>query len=175
MSAKYTASLCIAGCILGAALLLKHHLGRSNKVSGSHSSDVIPVILPDLPRLPEFCHATIHNGLLHISGCIGLQANEMRIVSGGIKNEIVAALGCVAEIMEYAAIHHGEHISRKPKLIKVNVYLKDNSKERFFELNEGYAEFFRQHNLPFPARITVGCGTLALGAQVEIDAVAAFS
>jgi len=158
-------AICVAGGILAAMLLLRHSLDKSK----GPSTEVIPVIVPGMPRLPEFCHATIHARLLHISGCIGLDGDNMRIVSGGIKNEIKAALLCVKRIMEYSETNYN---TDKCKLIKVNVYLKDNSKERFLELNEGYAEFFKESQWAYPARITVGCGALALGAQIEIDAIA---
>ena len=52
----------------------------------------------------------------------------------------------------------------------VHVYLVDNTKERFAMMNAGYLEFMGER--PLPARITVGCGALALGASVEIDVVA---
>ena len=51
-----------------------------------------------------------------------------------------------------------------------HVYLTDNTKERFAMMNAGYLEFMGER--PLPARITVGCGALALGASVEIDVVA---
>jgi enamine deaminase RidA (YjgF/YER057c/UK114 family) len=136
--------------------------------------NVTAVIVPGMSRLPEFSHATIHGSLLHISGCVGLQADEMAVVGGGIKNEIIAALECVQRIMLYSYKRHGTSNGGFPKLVKINVYLKDNTKDRFMEMNEGYAEFFKREHLPFPARITVGCGALALGAQVEIDALSSF-
>ena len=55
-------------------------------------------------------------------------------------------------------------------LAKVDVCLTDHTKERFAEMNAGHLEFYGAR--PLPARITVGCGALALGASVEIDAVA---
>ena len=53
-------------------------------------------------------------------------------------------------------------------VVKVNVFVTDMTK--FAEMNEAYLEFW---NGQPPARITVGCAALALGALVEIDCVAA--
>ena len=52
-------------------------------------------------------------------------------------------------------------------VVKVNVFITDMA--RFGEMNEAYLEFFPKEP---PARITVGCAALALGAFVEIDCVA---
>ena len=51
--------------------------------------------------------------------------------------------------------------------MKVNVFLTDLS--TFGEMNEAYLAVLGDDP---PARITVGCSALALGAAVEIDCVA---
>jgi enamine deaminase RidA (YjgF/YER057c/UK114 family) len=51
-------------------------------------------------------------------------------------------------------------------LVKVTVYLSDI--ETFLEMDGAYMEFVTTE----PARVTVGCSSLNLGAAVEIDAVA---
>eukprot|EP00493_Phyllostaurus_siculus_P025529 UN25873 len=57
-------------------------------------------------------------------------------------------------------------------LIKLNVYLKDNDKQKFQDMNKAYTKYFAKLKITaLPARITVGCGALALGASVEIDAL----
>ena len=52
-------------------------------------------------------------------------------------------------------------------MAKVNVYLTDMAS--FGEMNQAYLTFFESDP---PARITIGCAGLALGAAVEIDCVA---
>lgn len=122
------------------------------------------VIVPGMPRLPQFSHATISGDMIYISGCIGLNGDKMELVEGGVEAETMAAMEYVRRIMESNG--------RKCRLVKVNIYLKDNTKERFMEMNKGYSSFFDTIGWEYCARITVGCGGLALGAQVEVDAVA---
>ena len=50
--------------------------------------------------------------------------------------------------------------------------MKDNGPQRFAEMNQAYVAFFKSRNAPVCARITVGCGNLALGSDVEIDGIA---
>jgi 2-iminobutanoate/2-iminopropanoate deaminase len=122
------------------------------------------VIVAGMPHLPQFCHATISDDTMYISGCIGLNGDEMALVEGGVEAETTAAMEYVRRIMQSNG--------RKCKLLKVNIYLKDNTKERFMDMNSGYSRFFEMTGWEYCARITVGCGGLALGAQVEVDAVA---
>ena len=49
----------------------------------------------------------------------------------------------------------------------MNVFVTDMT--QFADMNRAYLEFFGEDP---PARITVGCAALALGALVEIDCVA---
>ena len=122
------------------------------------------ITIPNMPHLPQFSHATVCGDIVHISGCIGLEGDTMQVVEGGIEAETTAALHCVRRILE--------NCGRGARLLKVNVYIKGNSKERFMEMNNAYSRFFEEVGWEYCARITVGCGALALGAQVEIDAVA---
>eukprot|EP00929_Paragymnodinium_shiwhaense_P065272 TRINITY_DN32739_c0_g1_i2.p1 TRINITY_DN32739_c0_g1~~TRINITY_DN32739_c0_g1_i2.p1 ORF type:complete len:194 (-),score=31.76 TRINITY_DN32739_c0_g1_i2:43-624(-) len=122
-----------------------------------------------LPYKVPFCSAVIDpDGTIYVSGTIGLAPPPQRgappaIVPGGPRAEAVRTMQCVEAAL--AACGAGiEHITM------VHIYLSDNTKERFAEMNAGYLSFFGDR--PLPARITVGCGALALGAVVEIDVVA---
>jgi len=55
-------------------------------------------------------------------------------------------------------------------LTNVNVFLHNNDSGKYHAMNRAYVEYFK--GKPLPARITVGCGALALGAEVEIQATA---
>ena len=122
-----------------------------------------------LPFKIPFCSGTLcDDGTIYISGTIGLapvttDGQAPSIVAGGPYNECVRTM----EIVEAALKACGASLEN---IVMVHVYLVDNTKERFAEMNKGYLEFWADR--PLPARITVGCSALALGSCVEIDVIA---
>jgi enamine deaminase RidA (YjgF/YER057c/UK114 family) len=123
---------------------------------------------------PPLCLATISpNGLVHVSGLIGMVPVKCNLVSGGVGPEMKQCLENLRLVLKACGCG-------MENLLKVNIYLKDNDGNsspggRFYEMNQAYRAFFHQDTpgTHLPARITVGCGNLAAGAQVEIDATAA--
>ena len=126
-------------------------------------------IFGKLPFTIPFCSATLcEDGTVYVSGTIGLRApataeSAPAIVEGGPKAECVRTMELIEAVLR-ACGGGVQHITM------AHVYLTDNTKERFAMMNAGYLEFMGER--PLPARITVGCGALALGASVEIDVVA---
>lgn len=118
------------------------------------------VVVPGLARLPAFCHATVAGDLIHVSGTLGTQAGRMALVPGGTGPETAQALRNVETILEACGAGLGD-------LLKVGVFLRDLA--TFQEMNAAYMEVLGD---ALPARITVGRADLALGAAVELDAVA---
>lgn len=87
-------------------------------------------------------------------------------MEGGVGPETSQVLANIADILVAA----GAPLSA---LTKINVYLHANTPERFAAMNKAYIEFFESRGVTeLPPRITVGCVGLALGANVEMDAVA---
>jgi len=120
--------------------------------------------IEELGKLPTFSHASIApNGNVKISGCIGFELGTMNVGSN-VADETTKALTHIDCILTCIG-------ASVENLTKVNVFLKDAGKERFKEYDTAYGEFFAKKNLDFvPPRITVGCGELALGANMEIEA-----
>ena len=118
------------------------------------------VIVPGLARLPAFCHAVIAGDFIHVSGTLGTQPNSMELVAGGAGPETTQALRNIELIL--AACGAG-----LADLVKVNVFLADMA--NYAAMNAAYLAVIGADP---PARITVGRAELALGAEVEIDAVA---
>ena len=118
------------------------------------------ITLPGLARLPAFCHAVIAGDFIYLSGTLGTKPNSMELVEGGTAAETRRILEIFDEIL--ASCNAG-----LDDLIKVNVFLHDMS--TFDQMNEAYLSVIGDDP---PARITVGKADLALGAAVEIDAVA---
>ena len=118
------------------------------------------VTVDGLGKLPAFCHASVAGDFIYVSGTLGTKDGSFELVDGGTGPETLQTLRNIEMILKGcgAGLEH---------LIKVNVFLTDMT--TFREMNESYLEVIGSDP---PARITVGCSALALGAAVEIDAVA---
>ncbi len=113
-----------------------------------------------LGKLPAFCHATVAGDTIYVSGTLGTRAGSFELVDGGTGPQTTQTLRNIEAILKGcgAGLEH---------LVKVNVFLTDMA--TFPEMNAAYLEVIGEDP---PARITVGCAGLALGAAVEIDAIA---
>ena len=118
------------------------------------------VIVPGLGHLPQFCHATVAGDLVFVSGTLGTIGDGFELVAGGAGPETAQTLRNIGRILEAAGATFDD-------VVKVSVHMSDMS--GFAEMNKAYGEFFGDDP---PARITVGCAELALGAVVEIECIA---
>lgn len=121
---------------------------------------------------PAFSLASIaSHGLVSVAGQIGRVPAGGALASGGVGPETTQCLENIRLILKACGLS-------MDNLLKVQVYLKDNDGKtekggRFYEMNAAYSAFFKNvAGNRLPPRITVGCGTLAGGANVEIDAQA---
>ena len=115
---------------------------------------------PGLGRLPAFSHAAVAGGFIYVSGTLGTKEESFELVPGGMGEQTAQTLRNIRTILQAAGADLED-------VIKVNVFVTDMS--QFGDMNKAYLEFFPGDP---PARITVGCAALALGALVEIDCVA---
>lgn len=113
-----------------------------------------------LARLPAFCHAVVAEDFIYVSGTLGTKPNSMELVAGGTGAETTQALHNIDLILKECGASLAD-------LVKVDVFLADI--QTFSEMNEAYLAVMGSDP---PARITVGRAELALGAAVEIDAIA---
>ena len=116
--------------------------------------------VPGLARLPAFCHAVLAGDFIYISGTLGTMGDSTRLEEGGAGPQTKRALRNIEIIL-------GKCGASLLDLVKVNVFLADMEAAR--EMNDAYVAVIGTDP---PARITVGRADLALGAAVEIDAVA---
>ena len=118
------------------------------------------------PRAPApvgpYSQAVAHDGLLFVSGQIALDAQGGALVAGGIEDEVEQVIANLRAILEEA----GTSLER---VLRATVYVTDLA--HFARVNAVYARHFSGD--PPPARATVQVAALPLGAQVEIDAIAA--
>ena len=133
---------------------------RFPSTSAMSNPQLTKVTVPGLAKLPAFCHAVIAGDLIHVSGTLGAKPNSMELIEGGTGPETAQTLRNIETILVECGATWND-------VVKVNVFLHDM--DTFAEMNEAYLAFVGDNP---PARITVGRAELALGAAVEMDAVA---
>ncbi|MEZ5227533.1 MAG: RidA family protein [Acidimicrobiales bacterium] len=119
------------------------------------------VVVEGLARLPQFCHCTVADGWIHVSGTLGTKPGELALVEGGMARQTTQTMTNIGHILEAVGATFDD-------LVKVSVFVDDMA--HFGEMNAAYEAFF--DGVTPPARITVGRAGLALGAAVEIEAIA---
>jgi 2-iminobutanoate/2-iminopropanoate deaminase len=97
--------------------------------------------------------------LILVAGQLGID-EAGNLVPGGVGGQTRACLDAIRSILEGMG-------SSLADVVHTRVFLTDF--ETYADYNEAYQEYFTP---PFPARATVGTTELALGAEVEIEAIA---
>jgi len=119
-----------------------------------NSGKVVPTTLP-------FSEAVRVGDVLYLSGQIGIEPGTLKLVPGGLKEEAKQAMDNIRTTLEA----HGYAMR---DLVKCTVMLADMS--RWAEFNDVYKSYFVGR---YPARSALGANGLALGAQVEVECIAA--
>lgn len=120
------------------------------------------VVCPEVPaRIPVMSVAMISDSLVFAGGQVGFNHQTKTLVEGGIKARVKKAL----ENLNYVLKSAGTDLNNA---VKVNIYLTDM--KNFPLVNEVYLDFF---TIPRPARTCIAVYQLPLGADVEIECIAA--
>ncbi len=122
--------------------------------------DMRKVAVEGLAKLPAFCHAVVAGDFIYVAGTLGSKPDSLELVEGGTGPQTTQTLRNIEKILSACGVTFKD-------VVKTNVFLTDMS--TFAEMNQAYMEVMGSNP---PARITVGCAELALGAAVEIDCVA---
>jgi 2-iminobutanoate/2-iminopropanoate deaminase len=112
------------------------------------------------PPVGPFSQGIRVNGLLFLSGQVGLEPATGKLVPGGIRAETEQVLRNLAAVLEAAGKTFTD-------VVRAGVFLTDIGD--FSAMNAVYEKQFIQ---PYPARTTIAVAALPLGARVEIDLVA---
>lgn len=113
--------------------------------------------------LGPYSQAIRWGNLLFISGQVGIDPGSGKLVEGGVEAEARQVFQNLAAVLAAAGINFR-------RLLKTTVYLKDMA--HFKTVNEIYAA---EVPPPYPARAAVAVKDLPLGAEVEIEAIAALA
>jgi 2-iminobutanoate/2-iminopropanoate deaminase len=125
-------------------------------------SDPRIIYVPDLPTAnPTYNHAVRLGDAIYVSGQIGIDPATGRLVSGGQLPEYRQALTNLSVILEAAG-------SSLKRVVKTTIYM--TNVDQLADLNQIYAEFFPDSP---PAKTGVEVSRLAIGATIEIEAIAA--
>ena len=121
------------------------------------------VVTGDAPApVGPYSQAIALGGLLFVSGQVPLDPKTSALVEGDIEAQTERVIQNLDAVLRAA----GTSLDR---VVRTTVYVTDLA--LFGRVNEVYARFFAGD--PAPARATVQVAALPLGAQVEIDAIAA--
>jgi len=119
------------------------------------------VITSNAPKaVGPYSQAVEKNGILFVSGQIGLKPSDNVMVEGGIKEQTIQALENIRGILNEAGYTFED-------IAKCSCFLTDLSK--FNEFNSVYSGYFDQEP---PARATFEVSSLPVGALVEIECIA---
>ena len=108
-----------------------------------------------------YSQATVHGGLVFVSGQIPLDPATGQTVAGSIEAQTRRVLENLRAVLKAAGSSLGA-------VVRTTVYLKDMAE--FPAMNAVYGEFFSENP---PARSTVEVARLPRDVRVEIDAIAA--
>ena len=101
--------------------------------------------------------------MLYLSGALGNRPGTLELVEGGIAAEARQAMDNIGRVLASCGLGFAD-------VVKCTVMLADMSEWRAF--NQVYVGYFEPGRLP--ARSAFGATGLALGARVEIEALARF-
>lgn len=110
-----------------------------------------------------YSQAVQAGGLLMCSGQTPINPETGKLIQGTIADQTRQCFANLFHVLDAAGLTSDD-------VVAVNVYLIDMGD--FQAMNEVYAQYF---DAPYPARTTIGCASLPLGARVEIGLTAEIS
>jgi len=125
----------------------------------NHAAEYLQTDDAALSALP-FSEAVRSNGMLYLSGQIGVLPGTTSLAPGGIQGE-------TKQLMENIRAALERHGSSLAKVVKCTVMIDDIADWPAF--NEIYVTYFPG---PKPARSAFGADGLAFGAKVEVECLA---
>ncbi|KAH8799126.1 Endoribonuclease L-PSP/chorismate mutase-like protein [Xylogone sp. PMI_703] len=113
------------------------------------------------PPVPFLSQAIKCNGMVYVSGNVGLDPDTKRLVEGTVGDRTRQTLNNIKSVLEAAG-------SSIDDVCKVNIFI--TTMDNYAGVNKVYEEFFTKD--PKPCRTCVAVYQLPLGTDVEIECVA---
>lgn len=110
-----------------------------------------------------YSQATIHHGLLYLSGQIPLDPASGQMIDGDFEAQARRVFDNLQAVCQAAG-------GTLQNALKLNVYLTDLG--HFANVNQIMSEYLQT---PYPARAAVQVAALPRGAQIEIDGIVALN
>ena len=127
-------------------------------------SKIIKKLVLSTPRAPQaigpLSQAILVDKTIYVSGQLGMRADTMKLVEGGVAKEARQALFNIGHILQLVDCTY-DHV------VKTTVLLEDIND--YEAVNMEYEEFFKGQK---PARSAFQVAALPRGGKVEIEAVA---
>jgi 2-iminobutanoate/2-iminopropanoate deaminase len=123
----------------------------------------IAIRTPDAPGPNQgapYSQAIVANGFVFVSGQLPIDAATGQLSGKTVADQTTQVMRNIEQVLKAAG-------SGLEKLVKTTVFL--TARADWPEMNEAYRAFVTS---PAPARVAVITAELALGAKVEIDAIA---
>ncbi|ETO32703.1 hypothetical protein RFI_04413 [Reticulomyxa filosa] len=138
-------------------------VSTGQKAANIKKTAVVSKALP-APVAP-YSHGIKANGMLFISGQLGVNPETKALVNDKLEDQTKQAL----QNLKIVVTEAGGNVGNIVKTTLLLVDIKD-----FKAVNEIYAQFFKENaaNSPLPARACFAVKDLPLGAKVEIEAIA---
>jgi reactive intermediate/imine deaminase len=116
-----------------------------------------------VPQGLPFAEAVAVNGMLYISGQVGIDPASGSLANANFKTEAQQVMKNLGGVLQRNGLSYAD-------LVSVTIYLIDM--DDYTQTNEVYRLYFTSH---FPARVCIAVRQLPLGAQIEISAIAKLS
>jgi len=111
--------------------------------------------------LGPYSQGVISNGFIFLSGQIGIDPENGKLVDGGVAEQTKQIFGNIKNVLS-------ESGSVLDDVVKVTVFLKNM--DDFSLVNSIYSNYFSK---PFPARSAIQAAKLPLDVDIEIEVIAA--
>ncbi len=128
-------------------------------ISFAQNKEIIKTDKAPVPIAP-YSQGIKANGFLFVSGQIGLNPVNRKLVEGGVETETTQIMENIKAVLSAGG-------ATMEDIVSTTVYLKNIND--FQKMNEIYGRYFTGN---FPTRSTVGVSSLAGGANIEITVTA---